>query len=148
MRVVVHGDLRFVHRFEQGRLRFRRGAVDFIRDDNVGEDRAGFEIESLRGRIEHADADHVAGKHVRGELDSLEGTIERPCKRLSQSCFTDSRNVFDKQVAAREKRGERQLNDVFFAFHHSGDRAQEPGEARAGVRGRCLQLARPSVTKS
>src|ERR1700683_4419833 len=51
-------------------------------------------------------------------------------------------------MAAREKRGERQLDDVFFAFHYRRDRAQEPGKARAGVGGRCLQLARPSATKS
>src|ERR1700683_4659424 len=51
-------------------------------------------------------------------------------------------------MAAREKRGERQLDDVFFAFHYRRDGAQEPGKARAGVGGRCLQLARPSATKS
>src|ERR1700683_5493539 len=51
-------------------------------------------------------------------------------------------------MAAGEKRGERQLDDVFFAFHYRRDGAQEPGKARAGVGGRCLQLARPSATKS
>src|SRR5271156_3788168 len=51
-------------------------------------------------------------------------------------------------MATREKRGERQLNDVFLAFYYTGDRAQEPGEACASGHSGCLQFAWPSATKS
>ena len=44
-RLVLDADLLFAHRFEQRRLRARRGAVDLIGQHDVGEDRAGLEIE-------------------------------------------------------------------------------------------------------
>ncbi len=36
----VDGDLPFVHRFEQGRLRAWAGPVDLVGEEHVGEDRA------------------------------------------------------------------------------------------------------------
>ena len=47
MRVIVDGDLRFVHRFEQRGLRLRRGAIDFVGQHDVGEHRPGLEFEFL-----------------------------------------------------------------------------------------------------
>ena len=35
----------FVHRFQQRALGFRRGAIDFVGKNDVGEDRAGLELE-------------------------------------------------------------------------------------------------------
>ena len=37
---VADGDLPFLHGFEQGALHLGRGAVDFVGEDEVGEDRA------------------------------------------------------------------------------------------------------------
>ena len=133
VRVVVHGDLRFVHRFEQRGLRFRRGAVDFVGDDDVGEDRAGLEFEFLRGGIEDADADHVARQHVRGELNALERAVEGAREGLRQRGLADAGHVFDQQVAARQQRRERQLDDVFLALDDAGNRALKLGEAGAGA---------------
>src|SRR5439155_25684060 len=45
--LTIDADLSFPHRFEQGRLRARRGAVDFISQQNIGEDWPFVEIESL-----------------------------------------------------------------------------------------------------
>jgi len=47
-RFAVDGDLRFVHGFEKGGLRARRGAVDFVGEDHVGEDRAGTKFKIAR----------------------------------------------------------------------------------------------------
>ena len=62
--LAVDGDLRFVHGFEQGGLRLRRGAVDLVGQQDVGEDGAGLEFELLLDGIVDADADDVAGQHV------------------------------------------------------------------------------------
>jgi len=148
MRVIVHGDLRFVHGFEQRGLRFRRGAIDFIGDDDVGEDRAGLEFEFLRRGIVNADADHVAGQQIGRELDALERTIERTRERLCESGLPHAGNVFNQQVAAREQRGQRELNDVLLALDDASDRALQLGEAGAGGSGRGLQFPGPSATKS
>ena len=37
----IHGDLRFVHGFKKRGLCARRGAVDFVGEDHVGENRPG-----------------------------------------------------------------------------------------------------------
>src|SRR5713101_474949 len=42
--LAVHGDLRFVHGFEKRGLRARGGAVDFVSENDVGENRAGAEF--------------------------------------------------------------------------------------------------------
>ena len=103
--VIVDSDLRFVHRFEQGGLRFWRGAVDFVGDDDVGEDGAGLEFEALRRGVVDADADHVAGQQVGCELDTLKGAVEGSRESLRESCFANTWNVFNQQVAAREQSG-------------------------------------------
>ena len=50
-------------------------------------------------------------------------------QRLRQRGLADAGNVFDQQVAAREQRGQRQLDDVFLALHDARDRALKLGEA-------------------
>ena len=44
------GDRAFLHRFEQGRLRLRRGAVDFVGQQELGEDRPRPELEFVAAR--------------------------------------------------------------------------------------------------
>ncbi len=107
----------------------------------------GLEFEFLRRGIEDADADHVAGQQVRSKLNALERAAERTRESLRERGLADARNVFNQQMAAREQRGERELDDVFLALHDARDRAQKLGEARAGVRRGCLQFAWPSATK-
>ena len=53
---VVHRHLIFIHRFQQRALGFGRGAVDFVRQDDVGKDGARAEFEALGGLAENADA--------------------------------------------------------------------------------------------
>ncbi len=43
-------DAFFLHGFEHGRLRLGRGAVDFVRQDQVGENRARAGTETRAGR--------------------------------------------------------------------------------------------------
>ena len=67
------GDGALLHGFEQRGLRFGRGAVDFVGEDEVGEDGAGLEAEhfvaSVVGFHDHA-ADDVGGHEVGSELDA------------------------------------------------------------------------------
>jgi len=113
-------------------LCFRRGAIDFVRDDDVREDGPGLEFEALGRGVVDADADHIAGQQVGCELDTLKGAVERTRESLRQSCFAYTGNVFNQQVAAREQSGERELNYVFFALYDARNRAQEFGESFTG----------------
>ncbi len=69
-------------------------------------------------------------------------------ERLRQRGLADAGDVFDQQVAAREQRDQRELDDVFLALDDVRDRALKLGEAGAGGSRRGLQFAEPSATKS
>ena len=64
VRVIVHRHLRFVHRFQQCRLRFRRGAIDFVRKHNIGEQRTGLELKFLSRRIKNTYANHIRRQQI------------------------------------------------------------------------------------
>src|SRR6266849_9075227 len=131
-RFTVDGDLRFVHGFEKRGLRARRSAVDFVGEDDVGENRSGTKFKFARFGIVDADAENIAGEQVRGELDALEAAMKRFCERLRESSFADAGYVFDEQVAAREKGDERELDGLFLAVDGPRDGALELGDDLRG----------------
>ena len=51
VRRAVDGDLSLLHHLEQRRLRLRRGPVDLVADDDVGEHRARAELELVGVRV-------------------------------------------------------------------------------------------------
>jgi len=104
-------------------LRARGGAIDFVGEDDVGENGAGAEFKLAGFGIVDADAENVAGEQIRCELDALEGAVERFRERLRQGGLADSGNVFDEQVAPREQRDQRELDGVFFAVDRTRDGA-------------------------
>ena len=106
-RFTVDGDLRFVHGFEKRGLRARRGAIDFVGEDDIGEDRAGTKFKIARLGIVDADTENIAGEQVRGELDALKAAMKGFCERLRESGLADTGNVFNEQVAASEQGDQR-----------------------------------------
>ena len=66
--------LPFLHRFQQGRLRFRRRAVDFVGQDDVVKQRPLDEAElafaGLAILLQHVGPGDVGGHQVGGELDA------------------------------------------------------------------------------
>src|SRR5258708_36833277 len=105
--LAVDGDLRFVHGFEKRGLRARGGAVDFIGENDVGENRGGTKFKFSRLGIVNADAEHVAGEQVGSELDTLKSAMKGFWERLGESGLADTGNVFNQQVAARATRDHR-----------------------------------------
>jgi len=122
-RTSVNGDLRFVHGFEKSGLRARRGAIDFVGEHHIGENGAGAKLKFAGLRIVDTDAENVGGEQVRGELNALEGAVKGFRKSLGESGFPGARNVFDEQVAAREKGDEGELDDIFLAENGARDGA-------------------------
>src|SRR6266446_9792452 len=84
--LAVDGDLRFVHGFKKRGLRARRGAVDFVGEHHVGENRPGTKFKFAGLGIVDAHAEDIAGKKVGSELNALEGAMERFRKSLRKSC--------------------------------------------------------------
>jgi hypothetical protein len=132
VRPSIHGDRRFGHRFEQGRLRLRAGAVDLVRQHDVGEERAGLEGQGA-GRAAtigfgEGCAHDVARQQVAGELDPPERAIDTPRQRGGERGLADARDVFEQQMAAADQRFECTL-------HHGGLAAQRSLDIRAQLRG-------------
>ena len=76
VRLGADRDLAFLHGFEQGTLDLGWSAVDFVGEDEVGEDRAFARGEAAGLRIVNLRADDVGGQHVRSELQAREFRVE------------------------------------------------------------------------
>ena len=70
--VVVGGNLFFVHCLQQGALGAWCGAIDFIGQNNVGEQGAFFEMETFFLLIVNGNTGYVCGQKIVGELDAFE----------------------------------------------------------------------------
>ena len=70
--VVADGDLVLLHGFQQGALHLGRGTVDFIGQDEVGEDGALVHLEAFVLLGIDQGTHHVGREEVRGELDAAE----------------------------------------------------------------------------
>ena len=121
----VHGDLPFIHRFEQRGLRLGRGAIDFIREQHVGEDRASLKFEFLLDGGIDRDAEYVRWQHVAGELNALKTAVDRPRKRLAERGLADSGSSFNQQVTFGEDGNQRQAEHVVLSADDSAKRSFE-----------------------
>src|SRR5258708_22252681 len=122
IRMRVHGDLAFVHGFEQRGLRLRRGAVNLVGQQHVGENRTALELELLLHRGIHRDAEHVGGQHVAGELHALKGAIDGAGESLSERGLADSGDAFDQEMSAGENADQREADYIVLAANHAAQR--------------------------
>src|SRR5207249_4773425 len=96
-----HGAL--LHSLEQRGLGLRRGAVDLVREEDMGEDRPLLELEVLPAvPVLHDDvrADDVGGHQVGRELDPREGQLETFGERLDQECLAETGHTLQQDVTA------------------------------------------------
>ncbi|MPM95678.1 hypothetical protein SDC9_142833 [bioreactor metagenome] len=112
--LAVRGNLMFAHAFEQRRLGPGRSAVDFVRQQDVGEHRAGPELELARARIVDRSSGDIRRQQVRRELDAAEFRVDEFCQRLRQRGFPHARHVVEQDVAARHERGQKVADHVGF----------------------------------
>ena len=129
----VDGDASLLHDLEQGRLRLGRGAVDLVGEHDVGEDRAGVEVEGRLGRVVDRHAGDVARQQVGGELDAAVAALHRAGHRPGQLGLARAGEVLQEQVPLGEHAGQRQADDVLLAEHglvdvgdHLAERLGEP----------------------
>ena len=123
----VDGDLPFCHRFEQGRLRLRHGAVDLVDEDDVREDRAGPELEVALTLVVDREPGDVGRLQVRRALDPRRlDAVDRLRDRARQDRLGRAGHVLQQDVAAAEQRREDELDPVALAVDDGLDVVEEP----------------------
>ena len=121
-------DALFLHGFEHGGLCLRRGAVDFVGQHDVGEDRSALELERAPaiGRFHHhVRAENVGGHQVRRELDAVEGKLQHLAERADEQCLAQPRHAFQQHMAAGEDRGQRAFDNGVGSDHDLADLGAE-----------------------
>ena len=113
----VDRDLTLLHAFEQRRLRLGGGAVDLVPQHDVGEDRAGPELEVALLLVEDVDAGDIGGQQVGRELQSAERAVDRTRDRLGQHGLADAGHVLDQEVSLGDQGDERQPDLTVLAPH-------------------------------
>ena len=112
------GDVMLLHRLQQRRLRARRGAVDLVGHQQLGEDRALHEAERARFSrrvFQHFRADDVRGHEIGRELHALGVEAEHAAQRFDQQRLGKAGNADEQRVAAGEDGDERSLDDDVLA---------------------------------
>ena len=106
------GDLMLLHGFEQGSLGFGRGAIDFVGQDDVGEDGSFYESEgpSLWGFRQDFGPRYIRRHQIGGELDALEFQSKDLRHRFYQERFGQAWGPGDEAVPAANQ-GEQDLVD-------------------------------------
>ncbi len=105
-RQAVDGDLALAHALEQRGLGAWGGAVDFVCQEQVREDRAGDELEGPALLIEDGYAGDVAGQEIGRALEPAEGHPEGGGDRARKHGLADARHIFDQDVPLGQERGE------------------------------------------
>ena len=112
VRGFADGDLAFLHGFEQGALHLGRGAVYFIRQDEVGENRSFLDGEFLRLLAVNHGAYHVGRQQVGRELDAVEVCLHQVGQRLDGQCLGQARHPFEQDVPVREQAYQQRVHQV------------------------------------
>ena len=96
--VLANRHLALLHRLEQGALGLLRRAVDFVRQDDVGEERPLLDAELRGARVEHARPEDVGGQHVGRELDALKPGAKGSGDGRDQQRLGEAGRPFEQQV--------------------------------------------------
>ncbi len=123
--VAVHSNLALAHGFQQGSLGARRGPVDFVGKQNVGEGRAGKKLKGARLLVEDAHTGNVAGQQVGRALQPAEVGVEAARQRACQHCLANAGHIFKQHVAVAQQGNHQQFNDFALADYDFFDVANQ-----------------------
>ena len=121
MALAGNGDVVLLHGLQQGRLGLWRGAVDLVRHQQLGEDRALDEAERAAPAgsiLKNLGADDVGRHEVGRKLDALGFEAQHAAQRFDEQRFCKARNTDQQRMAACQYRDQRTLNDDVLAENH------------------------------
>ena len=125
MRRPLDRDLPLLHRLEQRGLRLRRGAVDLVGEEKVGEDRAGAELEVALALVVDRRAGHVGGHQVGRELHAREADARHLREGARGQRLGETREVLDQHVPVGEDAEQDELERVALADDRALDLVED-----------------------
>ncbi len=128
MRVAVDRDPPFLHRLQERALRLGGRAVDFVREQERGEDRPLDEGELVVLQVEDVRAGDVGRHEIGRELDAVELAAEHPGERPDEERLGHAGHALDQRMAAGENADERVIDHVFLADDDFADFGPGAGE--------------------
>ena len=121
MRLTINAHLPFLHRLQQGGLCFGGRAVDFVREQEAGEDRPTHEREFIFLEVIDIRAGNIGGHKIRRELDARKLAAEHARERPHEQRLGHARHAFDERVLAGEDGDERAIHDFALADDDLGN---------------------------
>ena len=121
----VDGDVALLHHLEQRGLGLRRGPVDLVGEDDVGEHGAPAEVERAVGLVVHEPAGDVRGQQVGRELDAAPRPLHRVRDRLGQRRLAGAGHVVEQEVTLGEQAHQRERDLVALALDDLLDVVEE-----------------------
>ena len=115
MRLAADGNLALLHGLEEGALDLGGGAVDFVGEHEVGEDRAAVRRELAGLRLDNHCADDVAREQIGRERDALELDAEGGAERLDEERLGEAGHALEEDVAVGEEGDEQALDGGILA---------------------------------
>jgi hypothetical protein len=111
-----------LHGLEQRRLRLRRCPIDFIRQQQVRENRPAEEPELTRPPsgilLDDIRARDVRRHQVRRELDAMERERQEPSESAREERFREPRHADEDRMAVREEGNRQELDHAVLADDH------------------------------
>src|SRR5262249_15752252 len=114
----------FLHGFEQRALRLRCGAIDFIGEQELREDRSAAELEAvtaIRSGSHYVRAHDVRRHKIGRELNATKIQRECPGKRLHQLRLAQPRHALEQNIAAGDDRSKHAFDDTLLADDDRAD---------------------------
>ena len=94
------------------------GPVDLVRQEDLGEDGAGTELEALAALVEEGEPGDVGREQIRGALQAPEGAVEAAGEGAREEGLAHPGDVLQQDVALGEEGHQDQLHGRLEAHHH------------------------------
>jgi hypothetical protein len=113
--------LAFLHCFQQSRLCLCWSAIDFIRQEEVGEYRAWSKLKCTGRFLIDTDTSDVGWHEIRGELHAPEANVESTGEDPYEQCLRSSGYALEEHMTASNEGGEYLIDHFFLAQDSCGD---------------------------
>ena len=110
--------------------------VDFIGEQNIGEDGAFAEGERAVARIVETAPGHIGGKQVRRKLNPLKLTVNGFGEGFRQRRLPRSRHIFQQGMSARQQRIEQEADSLRLALNDPSQVGFDSMDPRGELSGR------------